>query len=244
MSYPKKIYLRAIVFLASIALVFILVMIFSFYFSFRDAAKYGIIVVFVLGFAFYPLSEKFTNWLDSLTWPMIDKKIKDIKNGKRGFEGEDEVNSWLEEIIGKESIMRNVVLPDNKFDNDIVVVGNKGVITLEVKNYSNPVHFENDDYFCEKDGKLMQLSPTEDPRFEVRKHAYALRDYLDNNGFKDVSIKKALVFTNGKISWNGDVGIYIIKDKEALQKYINGLEVDTTCTTETCLKIKNILAGE
>ncbi|MEI7891339.1 MAG: nuclease-related domain-containing protein [bacterium] len=243
MSYSKKIHIRALIFLTFVALVFLIAVTFSAYYSLHDVAKYSIVIFFLMGFAWYPFNVKLVNWIDSLTRPVIDLQIKNVKNGKRGFQGEDEVASWLDGVIEKGDMLRNIVLPNDKFDNDIVIVGNKGVIALEVKNYSNPVHFEDDEYFCEKDGKLLMLSPEKDPRTELRKHAYALRNYLKDNGFSSIALQKALVFSNGKITWKGKIGTFLIRDRESLRNFIVGLDDDPACTSEVCEKIKLLLKG-
>ncbi|MDP1620163.1 MAG: nuclease-related domain-containing protein, partial [bacterium] len=149
--------------------------------------------------------------------------------------------SWLKEVVKKENILRNITLQNTKFDIDLMVIGDKGIIAIEVKNLSNPVCFEDDEYFYEKNGNKALRSPKDDPRFKFKKHIYFLIKYLEKNELGFVKIKKILVFTNGKVSWDGKAGIYIIKDKNSLENYINKLEVDPELTPQVCEKIKTLL---
>lgn len=228
-------------FLVFVAIILILEIGLSMYFSLRDVTKYGVLLVFILGFACFPLNNKLVDWIYSLINPKIEREIKNAKNSKRGFEGEDSVNSWLEEIVDKEDIMKNVTLPDRNFDIDFLLVGSKGIVAIEVKNLTDPVRFEDDECFYEKDRRKISLSPEEDPRFKFKKYIYFLRKYLEDNDFGFVRIKKAIIFTNGKVSWDGNTGVYIIKDKEKLASYINNLEIDSALTPDICEKIKTLL---
>lgn len=88
-------------------------------------------------------------------------------------------------------------IPGRKFDIDFVVVGAKGVIVVEVKNFTNRVCFENDEYFQEKDGRRIPLSPDDYLRLEVKKHTFALSKYLALNGFDEVVVKKILASRMG-----------------------------------------------
>ena len=241
MSYAKKKYIKAVLFLAGVFVVVSLEIIVSAYFSLRNVEKYGVIIVFLFGFFWYPLNEKIVNWIYSLSGPKVEEKIRDVKSSRRGIEGENILNSWLEEIVGKDNFKSNVVLPKCDFDIDAVVFGDKGLIVLEVKNFSDPVYFKNDDYYTEKDGRSLLLSPDSDPRFKVRKYFYNLRNYLDSNGLDSVTIQKAMVFANGLVYWDENTGIYIIKDKESLRNYLAGLKIDPACTPEVCEKIRNLI---
>ncbi len=241
MSYPKKKFIRAIVFLFLIGIIFLVVIGASSYFVLNDSSKYGMVVILLFGFFLYPLTERLVNWLDSVTSPTVDALLKDARSAKRGIDGEFEVSGWLEEIVGEGNILRNVMIPGRKFDIDFVVVGPKGVIVVEVKNFTNRVCFENDEYFQEKDGRRIPLSPDDDPRLEVKKHTFALSKYLALNGFDEVVVKKILVFSNGLVSWDGVTEVYIVKDKESLRKYLDDLKVIPGYAPEVYEGIKILL---
>lgn len=241
MSYSRKKYIMAIVALIAIFSIVLMVIAVSSYFSLRDVSKYSMIMFFVIGFLYYPLNKKLVDWIDSLTGPTVEKKIKEMRRARRGCEGEDVVNAWLKEIVGDDGFLKNVVLPDCDFDIDSVIVCNKGVVAVEVKNFSKARYFNDEDYFYEGDDGKRYFSSHEDPRSEARRHGNALANYLSKNGFASVKINKVVVFANGKVSWDGKSMVYIIKDKDALKEYINHLEIDTNCTLEISEKIKKLL---
>lgn len=241
MSFPKKIYIKAIVFLIFVALFFLLALGLSSYFSFRDSTKYGIITIFLLGYLFHHLNNKIVNWIYLISEPKLDQEVKNIKNGKRGYEGEDEVNLWLEDIVGKDNIIRNVKLPNYKFDIDSIIISDKGLTAIEIKNFSKNRHFEDNNYFYEDDNGNRYPSSYEDPRNELNRHTNGLIKYLSDNELGFVKINKIVVFANGKVSWDGKTGIFIARDKESLKDHIESLTVDNNCMPEVCEKIKLLL---
>lgn len=237
-SYPKRKYLKSITILFGMLLIFILVMFVSFYFSLQAVIGSTFITGFILGLVCYPLNEKFLNWISSVSDPFVDDLVVSAENSRKGFEGEDEVYSWFKETSEKKFLIRGATLPDRKFDFDLIYIGNKGLVVFEVKNLSNDVHFIGNEYYTRMDGEYIMLSPGKDPRHKLAKHVYALSRHLRDNNFDSIKIKKALVFSNGKVTWEGDPGVYIIKDKIGLIKYIKNLEIDSRFTPKVCEDMK------
>lgn len=242
MSFPKKKFFQALFLLVIIGVIFFATLSISVYYSLQNIFEYSVIGSFLLGFLYCPLNEKLVDWLFSFSSPKIEKLVKDAKGAKRGFEGEDLVSSWLEDIVGKNNFLKNVKLPFHIFDFDAVIIGDKGIIVLEVKNLSSPVYFENGQYHSEKDGKFSPLSDDQNPQIKLNERAIVLRKYLVANGFGGIAIYKALVYVNGLVSWKGDVLTYVIKDKNSLVRYLDGLEVDSRCTPEIQKNIKKLLS--
>lgn len=246
MSFPKKLFLRSIFVLVIVAGVWAFISVVSLYFTFHDPSKYLVVMLLLVGCGIYPLVTKLVDWVDLKIDPTISKNIKNAHNGRRGYEGEDTVNGWLEEIVGDGNIIRNVSFVGrygHKFDIDLVLVSSKGVVAIEVKNFTDPVRFEGDEYFQMKGDKKIPVSPDDDPRFEVVRHAFALRKRLNENGFEKVKITRVVAFANGLVSWDGKTGVYIAKDKDSLKNCIDGLEVDSNYSVEDCEKIKALLFG-
>lgn len=244
MSFPKKLYIKSVFILGAITVSLMIIVGISSYFALSDTSKYGMIATLLFGFFLYPLNTKSVDWLDKKTDPMIEKTIRDAHSGRLGFEGEDTVYKWLTEIVGKEAIVRNrtfIRRAGNEFDIDLIAITSKGVIAVEVKNYTNPRYFELDEYFQEKDGKRVLLPPGNDPREEAKKHAFVLQNFLNTNGFEKVRVTKIVAFANGLVSWDGKTSVFIAKDKESLKYYIDGLEIDSDCTPEACKEIKSLL---
>ena len=129
----------------------------------------------LIGFILYPLVMLMRNKLDKFEDGILDE----ANSARLGFEGENTVASWLEEILPKTGyiVLPNVILPKHRFDIDFVVIGPKGVVVLEVKNRTGKYHFSNDEYFEIKNSKENILPPSFDPREQISKHSYYLRKY-------------------------------------------------------------------
>jgi hypothetical protein len=191
-------------------------------------------VVFGSYFLYKFLSHK----LDIYT----DKQFAAYHSGKMGADGENMVQSWLEEVVSKEKIFPNVTLPGHKCDIDFVVASPSGLIVVEVKNFSKDVLFDQGKYF-KKISDHFKLMPTiEDPRIEALNHAKYLKKYLDSEGLGKIKIYKVVVFPSGKVDFNGPTGVYVVKDEIALCDYIENLPLDSNWTTEAQGKIENLMA--
>jgi hypothetical protein len=242
MSFSKRKYIKAGMVLVAIVLVIVAITLFSGYFTLKDVSKYGIAFVFLLGFLYYPLCLKLIDWIEkTFLDPVVDEKKREMKNSRKGFEGENIVNVWLEEIVGKENFFKNISFQCCNFDIDNVIVCDKGVIAIEVKNLSDSIHFDDENCYYEKEDGKRYIWSYEDPRSEVKRHSNALRNYLNEHGFDTVKMNRILVFPNGKVSWEGDLGIFIAKDKESLRRYIASSEADNVCTAEVQAEIKKLL---
>lgn len=86
-----------------------------------------------------------------------------ISNHKKGRAGEDDVVDVMRESLdGSCHAFRNLVLPDNKGDIDIVLVSSQGIFVFEVKAYSGKYEVCGDDwfYFEGKKRKKIYNNPT------------------------------------------------------------------------------------
>lgn len=241
MSYPKKLYIRAVLGLAEIGVAYLTIFVLSSYLSLRDTTKYGILFLFLLGYLSYPGFKWLIDKIDSLLDPTIRRLVSSAKHAKRGIDGEDTVAGWLDEIVGKDGFLRNVKLPGHWFDFDAVSVGEWGVVVFEVKNYFATLRFEDEVCYIEKDGRWRLLPPEHDPRAKLPVRIHALRRYLVEKGFGNIPIHSALVMSGGNVSWSGSTGSYVIKDKTALSAYIRSLHPDPACSAEIRAAILRIL---
>lgn len=245
-SFARKKWLKAVLFLLAVFVVWFAYLVIGAWYTLSNPAKYGSVILIFVGFLMYPAIQKLVDWLDGRIGSAIEKNVRRAKSARRGFLGENEVGKWLSAILDPEqySILPNVVLPGCRADIDLVVVGPRGVLAIEVKNYSTERYFENDEFFEKKDGKKTLLSPDQDPRIAVRRYAYSLMAYLSSNGFGDVEVKKVLVFSNGLVSWDGNTNVYIVRDEASMREYFDRLEIDSYCTPEICKQIKQLLEKE
>ncbi len=241
MTYAKRILFRSSSIVVAVLLSILLIVLSGVFFVLSKPEKYGVAIIFLLGY----FSCYFIKWaaesIEEILGPILDQQARDFKNAKRGIDGEDTVYGWLKEFFLEESILRNLTLPNRKFDIDFVIVSSKGMTMIEVKNFSAPVRFEGDEYFQEKDGRKILLSPDDDPRREVRNHAYALSTYLGSVGIEDVRINKVLVFSNGLVSFSGETGVFIARDKEVLKKFFGSIDINPYYSPEVVEKIKTSL---
>jgi hypothetical protein len=169
-----------------------------------------------------------------------DKILDGISHAKLGKEGEDMVSRKLNEIFDKNIyyIYSNYKIPHRHFDIDTVIIGPKGIIIFEIKNYSTPLIFDGDDAFLTA-GKG-PIRPEWDPRDEIRRHSYALLEYLKMGRFNEIQTHKAIVFPNKdsvKICYGARPGIYIIVGIDGLDEYVKNLPDNPRFTPEYCDKL-------
>jgi len=193
-------------------------------------------IAILLGFASYPIATKALNKMKKIE----DELTKESRCAKLGSDGENSIGEWLSELLPKKSykILRNVNLPGHKFDIDFVVIGPKGIFVFEVKNFSDQITFSDDEYFKIIDGKKRVLPIDQDPRTEIKKHAYALRKHFENRELYNLIISKAVVFGKKNAAiLNGKPGVYIINGRESLINYINRANELPEYTKEYCQTI-------
>lgn len=193
---------------------------------------------------FYPII-KLEAWISKR---YIDQKLdsysEEGRKARRGFEGEDEVYGFLKKLFDRKNctIFRNLEFPNHHFDIDFVIVGPKGIIVLEVKNYSNKVAFSENTYKYIKGQKSYGLPLEKDPRIEVSRRADILVNYLASHNIGGAKISKAIVFPREDSAFYGkNVRIFIANGFEALKKYVDNLNTDPICTPGYCSKVKILL---
>jgi hypothetical protein len=163
---------------------------------------------------------------------------------KLGIDGEKKINNWLKELLPEENykIYKDKTIPEHQFDIDFIIVGPKGIIVLEAKNYSDKVCFYGDEYFQIKDGRKYVMFPDNDPRQQIKKHVYCLRKYFEQGGFYSLKISQSVIFPEtGTVDRYGAVGVYIIVGQVGLKKYLDSLDNLPEYTPEYCKKINQYL---
>lgn len=197
---------------------------------------FEMLFVFFLGFLFFPIVWKLQGKLIEVN----DNLQADADAAKLGMEGEKNVAVWLNEHLPKDtySIISNVQLPGHKFDIDFVIIGPKGIIVLEVKNFSDKVYFSEDEYFKIIDGQKYFLPVDDDPRVQARRHSDCLKKYFELKGAKGIKISKAVVFIKpDACGIEGKMGVFIISGREKLKQYLNSLENCPDYTPDFCNKL-------
>lgn len=136
------------------------------------------LAVFVVGVAFF---ERGVNYL-------------------LGERGENKVAQSLGMVLDdRYTLIRNLVLPDEKADIDGVLVGPFGVLVMEIKNYSPEYSYkcEGSDWFWREPGKRYRRKE-ESPTKQAMINTSHLKTYLSHHGVCDVLIETVVVITNPK----------------------------------------------
>jgi len=193
----------------------------------------------LLGFLYRPLNDR----LIARLYVYEDKYLEDIRKSKLGIDGERMVQDELKKILDSNYYVRsNFQIPKQKFDIDEVIVGPKGLIILEVKNYEHDFIFNGNELYVKSGKKLIKYPEYWDPRNEVIRHTDALSQYLGENGFKNISIHKAVVLVREKsASFENDPRVYIIIGLSKLKHYFDGLPTDSKFDPEDITKLNEIL---
>lgn len=247
MIYSKKLYIKALLKFWGLFGILAIFLLLDFYYVFSKTnltiKTLEILLVFFFGYFMYPIyfsiRKKFNDIGDNILF--------EAGSARLGLEGEKIVYDWIKNILPEKEyiILSNVVLPKHKFDIDFIVIGPKGVIVLEAKNFTGQFHFSNDEYFQIKNQKRNVLPQSFDPREGVRRHIYHLREFFERNNFNDIRILKALVFVKeDNISVDGNTGIYIAKGFNSLKYFLDGITTDPIYTPEYCEKIRKILGNK
>jgi len=199
-------------------------------------------IIFFLGYISYPLFKKLSDKYD-----LIEEKIfKQIENAKHGEDGEKEVFIETEHLLGGEkyTLHKNFKLPGINQDIDAIIVGQKGIIIFEIKNYTNQLLFVNDEVFVAVGSKLLRVRPDWDPRREAVRCSYQLKKFFQENGFGRMRVFRAVVFLKkyaARIKKGTKTGVYLVSGIEELGKYIEGLPDDPRFTPEYCEKVNKLL---
>lgn len=182
---------------------------------------------------------------------MTDRIYRAMMNALKGDRGEKAVAASLRQILGEQyRVYPNFKLPEWKFDIDIVIVGPKGIITLEVKNIGGEFEFSGvDTYKITRyhNGNINYcwLNEWENPTKEAMRHNAALKEWLAQNGFKDARIGGALLMVGDtKIATLEHPSIYIITKLDRLKTYLDELPDNPAFTSDFCSKLAFLFKSE
>lgn len=225
-----------------ILLIILVLSILAFWYGFSkltgklEGALVTLIYMFI-GFFAYPIYKKLQRKLDVVS----DKILYDLENAQRGFDGENMVFSELDRILDsvKYTVLKNYKFSGQKFDIDTIIIGPKGVIIFEIKNYSRQMLFQEGNLYAVYEDGPKIMPDYWDPRNEIHRHYRTIINYLDKYGFSDIKVKKAIVFpmANVSISKSEFIGEFIISGIIELAKYFNNLSDDPKFTPEFCQRL-------
>jgi len=245
-SYAKKLYLQAEFKFLGVIILLVAVLVADF--------KYGIgktnltfktlelLIATLFGFALYPIITRAFKKNEFKNVPNTDSSVTES-----GTDSGKAIASWLDGLLPKKNytILKNVSIPGHKLDIDFVIVGPKGVIIFEAKNFSTQVSFSEDEYFRMVDGKKQVLPFDDDPRTQIKRHVNLLRKHFEDCGLYNLRILKAVVFAKeDTANLNGKPGVYIINGQENLTNYLNRTTELPEYTKDYCQKIIKCLVSK
>lgn len=179
----------------------------------------------------------------------INDTVRRLKNALKGNRGEKKTFARLKEILGQEyKIYKNFKVPGTNFDNDLIILGPKGLIYIEIKNINGAFDFVGEETYRydrhHGDESLCKLNEQHSPTKKVLWHCEHFERWLSNNGFKEVIIKRAilLVSDNIKIVKIENPAVYIISSLNNLADFIEKSYNDPLFTKEFCYKLDQLLS--
>jgi len=207
-----------------------------------QAVLFVMLFFMIVGMFIQWLSNKiFERWLD----PVADNVINEMDRIEQGEEGENGICAELYRVLDKDkyTIHRNFKIPHKKFDIDAIVVGSKGIIVFEIKNYTNRMAFNYNDAFVETKSGFKRILSKNDPRNEVDSYCYELQKYFNVSNLRGLPIHKAVAFLKKDVAiiLSSKVRVYIISGFNELDKYIATLPDDPRFTPKVCDVINKLL---
>jgi hypothetical protein len=173
----------------------------------------------------------------------LDQKFLQNNTAEKGIEGEDLVETELKRILDEGyRIYKNFKIPGREFDIDFVIVGPRGIILLEVKNYSEKIIFSDmGATIIRRIGYKtdnIRLFDKNDPRRQVIYHSVILNQYLRDLGFGKTAVReKALVFVADMTIIEGEAGVDIVSGINNLRGFIEAIPEDKAFTAALCTDI-------
>jgi len=170
-----------------------------------------------------------------------------IDIAKAGDEGEKAVYNELNKFLNDDyTVYPNYEIPGHKFDLDFLIVGPKGLVVVEVKNYSNSTFFSEQQAasisgarYTREIKKSVRIA---DPRTQIDTHCKVLNGYLNYLGLTNINIRKVLVFTKDHVKIEGKTRIFIVKKIYELAQYFDNLYPDDKFNPRFCHEINKKLS--
>ncbi len=145
----------------------------------------------------------------------IEELPDEIRGYRYGEEGEKEVLETLKETIDDNYIyIRNYTIPNTRIgDIDGLLIGPKGVIIIEVKNYAGVFRVSGQDLYRKLKGDVYKLY-RRSPFKQVLQQRDYLAKFLKEKGI-DTKIIAVVALVGGRISAiNGDTKIFITESNK------------------------------
>lgn len=201
-------------------------------------------VLILVVWAFY----KIAGWIEKKMDAKMDIYVHDWKVAEKGDRGEELAYKELHKLLNSNEyqIYRNLTFPGVTSDFDIVVVGSKGIILFEVKNYekSKDVYEVESSYYKSTENKLVKKR--KDLREIVSWRAGKLEKYLAEKGVDNIKVRKVILYVKSDSVEIKEYGVnknhvYIVQGLSRLQYYLANARADNHFTLSLCSKVNGVL---
>jgi len=174
----------------------------SWYIFFLIVFIFGLVACFKLASQIYGPDNPYMAWILLVPYLIcifalvkIFKFIFKIDFFFRGLDGEDLIAHELVKLPNSYCVFRNIHINQRKSDIDFIVIGPKGILTVEAKSHSGRITF--DGQILLKYGRPFE----KDFLLQARKEAGTLADYLRAYGF-DGFVKPIIAFSSHRARLN------------------------------------------
>jgi hypothetical protein len=143
------------------------------------------------------------------------RTLKRARDAERGAVAEEKTGDFLEGLPEGYFVLHDFNVGRGNVDH--ILVGPKGVLTLEVKSHRGSVTFDGTDLF--RDGKLFE----KDFLKQAWSECFAVREILAARGLVEVPVEPVILFTNAFVQLRGKAkGVEVVSLK-FLPKFLERL---------------------
>lgn len=251
LSFSEKNIVKNVLKIFSIILFFLIIEYFALQKSIQDIRsglwfdKNTIIaaLLFFSGYVFASIWYRIRYRVDNF----LDDAIGRLKSAYKGYLGEKNTFDKLSAILGSDyKIYPNFVIPGTKFDNDFIIVGPKGIVSIEVKNISGKYDFIGEETYRHNlhygNECLCKLSEYQSPSREIIRHCAALENWLGQQGFENFKPKGLILLAgdNSLVNKIEPTNYYVIKNLEELTGTLEKTKIDPRFNSELLQGITNL----
>lgn len=166
-----------------------------------------------------------------------------------GYRGEKALMKLSKKLKGDNVVFYNLPIryKRNRSELDMLIISEKGILTVEVKNHSGVIHGnDNDDKWQQvktyKDGKITETE-MDNPLRQIRRQREILKSILRSEGYNDLWIDSILYFSSPivRLKLNLKSDSYVTNSEDDLLKFIRGYRSKTPLSTSDVEKITEII---
>lgn len=189
-------------------------------------------------------------WLSRRLNDLTSDALLKLGNAIKGDEGEKQTLKKLQESLDERyKIYPNFVIPGKKFDLDVLIVGPKGILSIEVKNIGGIFDFIGDETYKHDrhngNSCIDTLNEWRSPTRELIRHCAYLEMWLQHKGISNIKIKKVIVLAGNRhqVQKIENPSVFIATSVDRLGSYLQTVYDDPRFTPEFCDKVNRLLGN-